>query len=52
LTIKDFTPFEGICVRIVDQLEDDADHILISTNQRDKKVLMYIGLMFKLAHQP
>ena len=37
-TVKDFTPFEGSCVRVVDLLEDDEEHILISTNQRDKKV--------------
>ncbi len=36
--IKDFTPFDGACVRIVDQLEDNEDHMLISTNKRDKKV--------------
>lgn len=38
LIFKDFTPFEGVCVRIIDQLEDDEDHILISTNKRDRKV--------------
>ena len=37
-TIKDYTPFEGSCVRVIDQLTDDEDHVLISSNKRDKKV--------------
>lgn len=37
-TIKDYTPFPGVRVHLVDILEDDENHLLISTNQRDKKV--------------
>jgi dipeptidyl aminopeptidase/acylaminoacyl peptidase len=35
---KDLTPFDGARAQIVDGLEDDDKHLLISHNQRDKKV--------------
>lgn len=35
---KDMTPFEGVRCGIVDILEEDDDHILISMNKRDKRV--------------
>jgi len=36
--VKDLTPFEGVRAEIIDDLLDDAEHILVSHNQRDKKV--------------
>lgn len=36
--LKDLTPYEGVRANIVDDLEDDPDHILVSHNKRDKKV--------------
>lgn len=36
--VKDLTPFEGVRAEMIDDLLDDAEHILISHNQRDKKV--------------
>lgn len=36
--LKDFTPFQGVQVSIVDWLEDDQNHILIKMNRRNKKV--------------
>lgn len=35
--LRDFTPFNGVRVDIVDKLEDDDEHILIVMNDRDKK---------------
>ena len=35
--VKDMTPFEGVRCGIVDILEEDDDHILISMNKRDKR---------------
>ena len=35
---RDMTPFDGVKAGIVDLLEHDDDHILISMNKRDKKV--------------
>lgn len=34
----DATPFEGVQVRIVDRLEDDDEHILLSMNKRDRRI--------------
>lgn len=45
--IKDFTPGEGFSVRIIDELQDDEAHILISTNKRDKKVFDVYRLNIK-----
>lgn len=36
--LKDLTPFDGVKASIVDDLEDDPDHILVSHNKRDKQV--------------
>jgi dipeptidyl aminopeptidase/acylaminoacyl peptidase len=36
--VRDLTPFEGVRAEMIDDLLDDADHILVSHNQRDKKV--------------
>ncbi len=36
--IKDLTPYDGVRAGIVDDLEDDDNHLLISHNKRDKKV--------------
>jgi dipeptidyl aminopeptidase/acylaminoacyl peptidase len=36
--IKDLTPHDGARASVVDDLRDDADHILVSHNKRDKKV--------------
>lgn len=33
---REFTPFDGVRVDIVDQLEDDDTHMLIMMNKRDK----------------
>lgn len=35
---KDLTPFDGVRAEIVDDLKDDDRHMLVSHNQRDKKV--------------
>lgn len=35
---RDLTPFPGVRVRLVDDLRDDDDHILISMNRRDARV--------------
>lgn len=35
---RDLTPFEKVQVRIIDDLEDDAEHMIISMNQRDARV--------------
>ncbi len=35
---KDLTPFDGVRGEIVDDLKDDDRHMLVSHNQRDKKV--------------
>jgi dipeptidyl aminopeptidase/acylaminoacyl peptidase len=34
----DATPFEGVQVRPVDRLEDDDEHMLLSMNQRDRRI--------------
>ena len=36
--VRDLTPFDGVRAEMIDDLLDDADHILVSHNQRDKKV--------------
>src|ERR1700740_3758041 len=35
---RDLTPFPGVRVSIVDDLQDDPTHLLIQTNQRNKEV--------------
>jgi dipeptidyl aminopeptidase/acylaminoacyl peptidase len=35
---RDLTPFEGVRVSLVDDLEDDPTDVIIQTNQRDKQV--------------
>lgn len=35
---KDLTPFPGVQVQIVDALDDDDDHMLISMNKRDARI--------------
>ncbi|MDG2123878.1 MAG: hypothetical protein P8J87_09290, partial [Verrucomicrobiales bacterium] len=35
---KDLTPFEKVQVRIIDDLEDDPEHMIISMNQRDARI--------------
>jgi len=35
---SELTPFEGVRVRLVDDLEDDDAHMLVSLNQRDRRV--------------
>src|ERR1700757_4673705 len=35
---RDLTPFPGVRVSIIDDLQDDPTHVLIETNQRDKEV--------------
>ncbi len=37
-TVKDLTPHEGVQASILDALEDDDDHILVTHNKRDKKI--------------
>jgi dipeptidyl aminopeptidase/acylaminoacyl peptidase len=36
--LKDLTPFDGVKASIVDDLEDDPRHILVSHNRRDRGV--------------
>jgi dipeptidyl aminopeptidase/acylaminoacyl peptidase len=36
--VKDLTPYDGVRARIVSDLEDDPDHLLLSHNRRDRKV--------------
>jgi dipeptidyl aminopeptidase/acylaminoacyl peptidase len=35
---KELTPFEGVQARLVDRLEDDDDHMLISLNKRNRRI--------------
>ncbi|MDR0225209.1 MAG: S9 family peptidase [Burkholderiaceae bacterium] len=35
---KDLTPFDKVRAGIIDDLQDDADHVLVSHNQRDAQV--------------
>jgi dipeptidyl aminopeptidase/acylaminoacyl peptidase len=35
---RDLTPFPGVKVSVIDDLEDDPNHVLIQTNQRNKEV--------------
>jgi dipeptidyl aminopeptidase/acylaminoacyl peptidase len=35
---RDLTPFPGVKVSVIDDLQDDPTHVLIQTNQRDKEV--------------
>ena len=37
--ITDLTPFDGVRAEIVDALEDDARHILVSHNRRDRRAM-------------
>jgi dipeptidyl aminopeptidase/acylaminoacyl peptidase len=37
-TNKDLTPFENVCVYIVDELPDDDQHLIIQMNQRNPEV--------------
>ena len=37
--VTDLTPFEGARAEIIDALDDDAEHILLQHNHRDKKVM-------------
>lgn len=56
--VKDFTPFKGVKVGIVDRLEDDEEHILIGVNQRDRKVFdvyrlnIQTGALDEIAQNP
>lgn len=34
----ELTPFEGVQIRLVDELEEDDDHVLISLNKRDRRI--------------
>ncbi len=34
-----FTPFDGVRAGLVDDLEEEPDHVLIAMNKRDKKVM-------------
>ncbi|MFZ5951516.1 MAG: S9 family peptidase [Candidatus Rifleibacteriota bacterium] len=34
-----YTPFDGVRTYIVDDLEDDPEHVLIAMNKRDKRVM-------------
>lgn len=34
----ELTPFDGVRAQIVDDLEDDADHMLVSLNKRDPRI--------------
>lgn len=36
--VRDMTPFDGVKSGIVDQLEEDDEHILIEMNKRDRRV--------------
>lgn len=36
--VRDLTPYPGVKAQIVDILEDDPDHMLISLNQRDHRL--------------
>jgi dipeptidyl aminopeptidase/acylaminoacyl peptidase len=35
---KELTPFKDVQTRLVDELEDDDDHVLISLNKRDRRI--------------
>lgn len=35
---RDLTPFDGVRAQLVDDLEDDDEHLLLSHNQRDSEV--------------
>ena len=38
----DLTPFENIQARLIDDLEEDNDHILIGLNQRKRTLQMFV----------
>ncbi len=56
--VKDLTPFDGVRAGILDDLEDDDDHILIEMNRRNPqifdvyKVNIHTGEMDMIAENP
>lgn len=56
--ITDFTPGEGFSVRMIDELQDDENNLLISINKRDKKVFdvyrlnLQTGALHLIAQNP
>jgi dipeptidyl aminopeptidase/acylaminoacyl peptidase len=49
--IRDLTPFEGVRAEILDELPDDARHILVSHNQRDRKLMDVYRLNVRTGEQ-
>lgn len=55
---KDLTPFPGVQVQIVDALDDDDEHMLISMNKRDARIFdvyrinIVTGEMMMIAENP
>lgn len=56
--VRDLTPFEGVRAGLLDDLEDDDDHVLIEMNRRDPqvfdvyKVNIHTGDMKMVAENP
>ena len=54
----ELTPFEGVQVRLVDSLENDDDHVLVSLNKRDRRIFdvyrldVHTGEMQLIAENP
>lgn len=54
----ELTPFDGVRVHFVDDLEDDDEHMLIATNQRDRRLFdvyridVHTGAMELVAENP
>lgn len=57
-TVTDLTPYDGVRANLIDDLEDDPDHILISHNRRDAQVFdvfrvnVHTGKETKVAENP
>lgn len=50
-TVKDLTPGESLRSNLVNELRDDPEHLLISHNQRDKRVFDVIRVNVKTGEQ-
>jgi dipeptidyl aminopeptidase/acylaminoacyl peptidase len=49
--VRDLTPWDGVRASVVDELVDDPGHILVSHNQRDRKLFDVVRLNVKTGQQ-
>jgi dipeptidyl aminopeptidase/acylaminoacyl peptidase len=49
--IRDLTPFDGVRAEILDELPDDREHILVTHNQRDRKIMDVYRLNVRTGEQ-